>query len=346
MICANCQLEIKNEKQVVSCTACNKHMHKDCAYQCIECGAYLCDRCALEQRFKCNECRNVEMYTMEFISSTMFESYEKCPYAFKHEHILKTLDEDERENKYSTTGTLLHDIFDKWSQIRPLDEEALETALKELYAGFDLINIKLFEDGSDRETHKKRCIQTLKNWFDREKDRPLPLYTEKEHFFEVEGLDVKVRATVDRINGDPDDMSTWEVEDYKTGKVYSSTMLNNNMQLPTYAMAVKAFYGEYPTVLRLVFPQHTDAKGIVKTREFERISDDVYVCDVPRGGTYSFSITERKQKMIEIYDHIKRGEFPLNTKNSRFCEGFCALGKAGKCAGLDTRWNLANQRGY
>lgn len=306
----------------------------------------MCDECAIKFKFKCKECYNIQQFKMEFISATMFEAYEKCPFSFKHEHILNTFTEEERENKYSATGKLLHSLFDKYSQIRPLNEEVKVLLGSEFKDGFDLINVKLFDSVDDMVDFKTRGYLTLTNWLTEEIERPVPLYTEKEHFFELPGIDTQIRATIDRINGLGDDSSEWEVEDYKTGKVYSADMLRHNFQLPTYALAIQKIYGALPKKLHLRFPQHTDSAGHIQERVFERVSEDIYVCTVRRGGTYSFSLTERLQKMQEIYDKIKRGDFPLNITNTHFCENFCVLNKRQMCDGLSTKWNLANQRGY
>ena len=92
-------------------------------------------------------------------------------------------------------------------------------------------------------------------------------------------------------------------------------------------------------MLRLRFPQHTNRKGIVQTREFERITDDIYVCDVVRGGTYSISLSQRLEQMKGIYQSIQKGDFPCNTKNDHFCNNFCKLGMNGECHGIETRWH-------
>jgi hypothetical protein len=149
-----------------------------------------------------------------------------------------------------------------------------------------------------------------------------------------------IRVTIDRINGNANDVENWEVEDYKTGAVYNAEKLRTNMQLPIYALAIKKIYGAYPKSLKLYFPQHK------QERVFERVTDDIYVCTVARGGTYSISLTERLNQMVEIYQKIRRGDFPPNVKNNHFCQNFCSLGKRDMCDGLSTKWNLLKMRGY
>lgn len=283
---------------------------------------------------------------MEFISSTMFEGYEKCPFRFKHEHILGTLTDDMKENKYSATGSALHDVFEVYSKIRPLEPKHVLDMHGLYREKFNTISDGLFE--GDKDDFLNKGLLTIANWYHEETslNKPIPLMTEQQHFFTLDGIDTKIRVTFDRINGEEGKPDEWEVEDYKTGKVYSSDMLRDNMQLPIYALAIKHLYGALPKILRLRFPQHTDKHGTVQNRVFERFSDDMYVCDVKRGGTYTISLSERIERMKQIYNDIKRGHFPCNTKNEHFCNNFCAVGKNGMCDGLTTKWGMLNKRGY
>ena len=112
---------------------------------------------------------------MEFISATMFESYEKCPYSFKHEHIMKAFTEEERTNKYSAVGTILHALFDKYSNIRPLDDEAKSLMIQSYELEFDKLNPDLFESSDDILNYKSIGILEINNWIKEEAERPLPL---------------------------------------------------------------------------------------------------------------------------------------------------------------------------
>lgn len=332
MICRNCDDNIIGES--VQCSVCSSPLHDDCKVKCIKCFVPLCYECATKNKFICNECKVVTTFDMEFISSTMFESYYTCPFAFKHEMILGSLTEEERNNKYSVIGNLLHDLFEKYSQIRPLTEEvkcAMELEFSELY---DQISTELFNDPEDMDSFRSIAYNTLCHWFDNELSMIIPFEVEKQHFIKLHDKLPTIRVTIDRINKEDDN---YTLIDYKTGKVYSSDKLRDNMQLPIYAMAIRHIYGKLPTSLTLYFPQHQTK------RVFELISDDLYVCKVPRGGTYTMYLPECLNKMIEIYEKIKVGEFTPNTKNQHFCNNFCAVNRKGLCEGLITSWRL-NER--
>jgi RecB family exonuclease len=297
----------------------------------------MCDEHALRNKYKCQYCFVKENVKLDCISSTMFESYLKCGWSFKHEFILNTIPQEQRQNKYSITGSLLHDLFDKYSYKRPL-LDVKEDALNECAKLYDKLDKSYFDSDEDFTEFKHNGMMTLDNFIEFEKDREVPMLTEQQHFFNVDGIDIPIRATFDRINGNKDNPAKWVVEDYKTGKVYSSHQLHNNMQLPIYALAIKTIYGALPKRLKLIFPKHLDRLKNVQTREFNLVNDDVYVCDVWRGGIYTFSVSDKLKQMQEIYSKIRDGIFPFNTKNSKFCTDFCSLGKNNLCNGINTQW--------
>lgn len=327
MICSNCQGII--QKDVKQCFTCGTNLHTDCTNNCVKCGNFLCDKCSLDNQFKCKACNADVKHEMEFISSTMFESFLKCPHLFKHEFILKTFSEEEKQNKYSAIGTMLHNLFDVHSQTRPIDVKQLNNDYNK---AFNAIPIELFNDEDDKKTFKTMHLETLKNWYNTEHKVAKPLYTEKQHFVDIHPELPKIRVTIDRINGVENNVAQWDVVDYKTGKVYVGEALERNMQFPIYAMAIKHLYGQAPRSLTFYFPQHQ------AHRIFERITDDVYVCKVKRGGTYSFSLTQRLEQMIGIYKQIQQGNMKPKTNNSHFCNNFCPLGKQNMCDGLTKKW--------
>lgn len=333
VICKNCLTKINGD--YIACEHCGSPIHEHCKQQCVMCGLPLCDDCAPKHKWKCPTCEKIAVYEMEFISSTMFEAFEKCPYLFKDIFILnKGL---ELPNKWSRTGQELHALFDKWSYIDNKDVDAMKAEYAEM---FDSIDKDLFDDEEERAAFLKQGYTTILNWIVEEKDKPKPLMTEQIHFVQLHDELPKIRATIDRVNGDKNDVANWEVEDYKTGKVYTSVKLRNNMQLPIYAMVIKAVYGELPKLLRLRFPLHQTE------RVFERITDDLYTCQVKRGGTYNISLSETLNNMVEIYKKIKSDSFKPNTQDIHFCENFCILYKQKKCMSFTTKWQMLMRRGY
>ncbi len=333
MLCANCFAEIKDEP--VLCASCGQPMHKDCIMQCIKCGKPLCDICAGKSKWKCSECEQINVHEMEYISSTMFESFLKCPYMFKELFIINK--NIEIPNKWSRIGQELHALFDKWSYE---DEKDYNKMIAEFIPMYQSIDKNLFDNEEERVNFFKTSCDTIKNWIETETVYPKPLYTEQRHFVKLHDELPPIRVTIDRINGDANDVENWEVQDYKTGKVYTAKQIKENMQLPIYAMAIKAVYGALPKSLRLRFPQHK------KERLFMRLDDDTYECVVSRGGTYTIKLSETLDKMIDIYNKIKKDSFKPNTQDSFFCDNFCPLMKEGKCYGTATKWKLLNQRGY
>lgn len=351
MICKNCDGHIEsmlvvNGEQVdpLNCSYCNAIMHNDCASKCLLCGKDMCFECSVKNQYTCSECKFKteiveEPLSMEFISSTMFESFLKCPYSFKQEFILNTLSEEERQNKYSVIGNLLHDLFEKYSVIRPLNDELLRNITIEYEEMFDRLPFTLFNDEDDFNRFKALHIMTVCNWYKKEVTMEIPLFTECQHFVELHKDLPPIRVTLDRINGNIDNPENWEVWDYKTGKVYAADKLRTTMQLPIYALAIKKLYGQAPKFLTLHFPQHDNT-----LRTFERLTDDIYTCKVTRGGTYTISLTERLNKMVEIYAEIKKNKFDYNIKDSHYCNNYCPIGSVQKCNGISNNWINSGER--
>jgi RecB family exonuclease len=250
------------------------------------------------------------------MSASRFDSYMTCPYMFYNQYILNTISKEDSNNKYNVIGNLLHKIFDKWSQIRPLNEELIAL---EYTNAFDSIDRKLFDDDYEFNTLKTLHTTTLSNWIRHEETMQVPRTSEQEIEFNIDGIDVPIKAILDRIE------DNYDLLDYKTGKVYSSDKLENNLQMAIYALAIKHKYGVLPKKITLYFPQF-DAE-----RVFENIIGDTYVCNVKRGGTYSFTLTDRINTMQSIYTKMKKGIYPLSTQNSYFCSKFCAVGLTKQC---------------
>jgi len=332
-ICKNCKGII--DKEFIKCSHCYAPMHEECRQYCVRCGAPLCDTCSPEHKRLCPECEKIDVNTMEFISSTMFEAFEKCPYLFKDTFIINK--GIEIQNKWSRCGQELNALFDKWSYIR---EKNYDIMRDEYTTMFNTIDKNLFNDEADMAKMLKQGYTTISNWILEEINKPIPLMTEHIHFVKLHENLPPVRATIDRINGTENDVRNWEVEDYKTGAIYTSKKLRNNMQLPIYAMVIKEVYGDLPKILRLRFPLHQ------AERVYERITEDLYTCQVKRGGIYNISLQETLDNMVSIYSNIRKDLFLPNTQDSHFCDNYCPLYRQGKCKALSTKWNMLMKRGY
>jgi hypothetical protein len=267
----------------------------------------------------------------------MFEAFEKCPYLFKDIFIINH--GDEIPNKYSRTGQELHILFDKWSQ-KGVSDKDWEFMIEEYDEQFKTIDDKLFDDEEDKQKFLTQGHLTIHRWFDEELFKPIPLMTEQKFFTKLHQDLPPVRATIDRINGNKDDVSNWEVEDYKTGKIYPANKLRNNIQLPVYAMTIREQFGALPKILRLRFPLHQ------AERVYERITDDLYTCQVKRGGIYNISLAETLNNMVSIYKSIRQDRFLPNTQDLHFCENFCPKFKEKSCKALTTKWQMLMKRGY
>lgn len=196
---------------------------------------------------------DLALYPLPRASYSQLNCFLNCP----HEFFLNYMQGyREREgNKYTELGSLLHAIFEK--QGKQLIAEKPMThkdALMEYNKGFMAIDRKHFSDKEDfKAMYKKGTVAIENYWF--EFGDKKPLYLEKE-FIETIGEGIPlIKGFVDRIDGDPEDASSWTITDYKTGSnPKSKDYLRKDFQLAIYAMQVKAKYGAYPRALRFYHP--------------------------------------------------------------------------------------------
>ena len=121
-----------------------------------------------------------------------------------------------------------------------------------------------------------------------------------------------------------------EMVDWKTGKVMVGNKFTTDLQAPLYIHAVKTYY-KLP-VRSFTFYYLNEEK----TRVFERIDDDKYVCRV-KNKEYVISITEAIREVKSTFGRIKHKDFniPRDTKNMYYACKMCSFRKSSHCAGAE-----------
>lgn len=315
MKCANCFSEMKKEELV--CASCGKPLHKDCAVQCMSCGKPLCDTCSLANNFKCKECVEEQKIKIDVIRRSHIEEYKQCPYAF-YLDVIKGV--ETQGNKWTETGILLHELFDKYSHIdnivevkKDLEDEFLE--------GFVKLNEDLFSNEYDKKEMLERGLECIRNFVKYQIVAPKPFSTEEKFVIDI-GKDIpKVQVTVDRINKLED--GSLEIVDYKTGKVHVGQKLKKDLQPPLYILGVKDKYKTSPQRFKLLFLKED------KERVYDKIDEDKYVCKVNK-NEYVISLQETIREVKTIFGRITRGEFSIPQNVSTWqCERMCKFGQGG-----------------
>jgi hypothetical protein len=295
--------------------------------KCIQCGAPLCDDCSLENQFKCNSCNGKESNKIEldYIRRSYIELYKICPYAFK----LLVLDKKEIQNGiYAEIGIKLHELFEQAS-LRKLNKTEMHG---EFFKWFNTIELKDFENYQrkleTRDFRKQQyegAIQSIDNYFDFESEMPLPFQTETTLLTTIHPDLPKIRITFDRINKLDD--GTYDLVDYKTGKVYVGKKLEEDLQIPLYIYSVQQNLGIDINRFVLLFTKEN------KKRIYTKLSEDSYMCTVGKKN-YIISLSKAINEITDIFTQVKNGKLSIpHDLSPWYCEHMCMLRKAEHCMG-------------
>jgi RecB family exonuclease len=140
---------------------------------------------------------------------------------------------------------------------------------------------------------------------------------------------------IDEIDGE------LHVRDWKTGTVMVGQKISSDLQAPLYIHAIHEKFEK--TVKSFHFYYLSENK----TRVFDRIDDDNYVCTVNK-RQYKINITDAIREVQSIFAQIKKNNFniPRNTRNLYFTCKTCSYSRDGNCKGADVEsWKQYNQGG-
>lgn len=328
MICSNCFTEINpNEEHVLSIMS-GSPMHKDCANQCVKCGAYITDEESLKNKFKCNECTEIKTLHIDHVRRSHIETYKKCPYEFYLE-VVKGVEKE--NNAYALHGIILHEIFEKYSLDNKLNKNNMYAEFKERYLKeVPQTNYSFKEKPHIYEELLKKGITAIDNFIEYEKTAMPPFKTEMQIIFPIAGDMPKVSITMDRIEKTERGL---KFIDYKCGKTFAGQKLSTDLQVPLYCLASKYEFGELPYAFEFLFL----SEG--KTRLFELYGDNTYKCTVGK-RVYEVQLTEAIREVKGIFSMIQKEQFNV-TKNVTdwYCENMCYYKRNEACAGkLKQMW--------
>jgi CRISPR/Cas system-associated exonuclease Cas4 (RecB family) len=246
-------------------------------------------------------------YFLPYFSYSQLNTFIDCPHAF----FLTYLSEERKRhsNKYTELGSLLHEIFELQGKQLIIESMPLTKgkANRMYNQGFLDINRKLFTDKEDFIKMYQKGITAIDNYYELFADRK-PLFVEKKFQGAIaEGLP-PAKSFVDRIEGDPEDASTWIISDYKTGSsAKSKDYLRTDLQMGLYASQVFATYGKYPKAVQFVHPVPN------KIQTALHIGEGVYRFQGQREPVVEFSVSETITKVREVIIEIMKchesGEF-------------------------------------
>ena len=326
--CKNCFSPIDDLRKETRCAICTEPLHKDCAIK--DGGTFYCDVCYTVKEE--NNVIDTNIVVPEVIRRSYIETYKACPYKFYME-VIKGMESP--PNIYTQLGIDVHTLLDKASNDRGYTK-------KQMVADFDAMwynySPTLFESEKQKEQMYQRAIDSIDTAYTIIPNLPDPYKTEEAIEFSV-GEDLpKISTTSDRvdlINGE------LEMSDWKTGTVMVGQKLSTDLQAPLYIYGVRQKY-EIP-VRKFTFYYLQENK----TRVFERVTNDDYVCRVNK-REYHINLTDAIREVQSLFSQIKKGNFniPKDTKKMYFTCKICHLRQQEICQGADVEsWQQYNQGG-
>lgn len=280
-------------------------------------------------------------YFIPYFSYSQLSTFMKCPHEFELTYLSGEFKMN--GNKYTKLGNVLHDIFEAQgkqliSEGEPLTEGQ---AIKRFNKDFMKVlheHKEYFEDKEDFKKMYKKGVEAIRNYYGMFSDSA-PLYVEKQFKERIaEGLP-PAKSFVDRIDGDPNDVSTWVITDYKTGSSpKSKAYLREDIQMGLYCAQIFAQYGEYPKAVQFVHPVPNKVQTAVHQ------GDGVYRFQGQREPVVTFSVADTimivRETLADIIEAKDEGNFPK--KPESFKCGFCWHFQSGACKPWDKQqqgWN-------
>ena len=324
--CKNCNTDMITQE--VYCKSCGKPLHNECAIK--DGGTFSCDVCYTLGCEKSAE-EKTTFVVPPIIRRSYIELYKACPFKFYNE-VIKGITQP--HNIYAQLGIDLHTYFDKACQDRSYLKKQMREDFEKLYVGYD---DSIFPTQDLKVKMYARGINSIDTFYSTIEEMPEPFKTEETIQFPIgDGLPI-VQTTSDRIDEVNGEL---EMLDWKTGKVMVGKKLSSDLQTPLYIYGVRH---KYQRPIRK-FTFHYLDEG--KTRVFNRINNDEYVCIVNK-REYYINIQDSIREVQAMFNQILKGNFniPLNTKGMYFTCKNCHLQALEICRGADVEsWRQHNGR--
>ena len=322
----------------MECIRCGGDVDETFPSKCLGegCTAVMCDSCSIANNFLCeSHTTKKKRIKLDEVRRSHIELYKKCPRAFE----LQVIDGKETEmGVYADIGIKLHDIFDEESKVGGLVNknkmieqwnEYFKTIPKEKFEGCQR---KLTIPEFMVQQHEKG-LRNIEGYESLCENMPIPWKTEERISIAIPGTKIRATIAFDRINLLSN--GTYDLIDYKTGKVHVGVKLEKDLQPALYIACVEQNYNIKINRFMFLFT------GECKERIFERVNDDVFECYVGTKKCYRFSISEKIKEIKELFQAIEHNEFAIPPElHPYYCENECGSFKNHDCLGkFAGQWN-------
>ncbi|MCD6109372.1 UvrD-helicase domain-containing protein [bacterium] len=205
--------------------------------------------------------RKINIYSPKTLSYSKLNTFSKCPLKYKFGYIYKIPTPSAHASNF---GTSIHNTLKDIYQYITVHKDISLDKCKEFYEK-NWIS-KGYDNKAHHNTRKKKGWEIIQKYYE-ENSNPwvIPTFIEKGFFLKLGKHTLSGR--IDRIDMLKD--GTYEIIDYKTGKLKKESEVKKDLQLSLYALACKEIYKIPVSKLSLYFLE--DNKKISTTRDSEQL---------------------------------------------------------------------------
>jgi DNA helicase II / ATP-dependent DNA helicase PcrA len=179
------------------------------------------------------------------LSYSQFETFKSCPLKYNYRYIMKVPVAAFHAGSFgSSVHETLNEFYREMKLGKPVDIELLRSLYEKNWMPHG------YESSEHEAERRKKGLEMLERYFE-ENSNPwvVPKYLEKP--FNVRIGEYLINGRIDRIDKLED--GTYEVIDYKTGKMRNGMKLEKDLQLSIYALACKNVFGIKVSKLSLYY---------------------------------------------------------------------------------------------
>ncbi len=193
------------------------------------------------------------------LSYSKLDTFARCPLKYKFRYIYQIPTPTAHAANF---GTSIHNTLKDIYQYILKNKDITLQQCEELYEK-NWIQ-EGYESKAHHNTRKKKGLEILKQYYENN-SHPwiLPAFIEKSFYLKADNHTISGR--IDRIDLLQD--GTYEVIDYKTGKLKKSANIDKDLQLSLYALACKEVYQIPVSKLSLYFLESGEKKSTSRTNE-------------------------------------------------------------------------------
>lgn len=231
-------------------------------------------------------------FTPRKLSYSQIDSYKTCPYKYKFRYLYQLPSPIVHQTSFGTSvHSTLNQFYKRLQKSAPVSKDLLKEIYENNWLGLG------YQSKAHENKRKKSGWECLEKFYEQNSNPWIvPKYLEKG--FTLKFGQVSFSGRIDRIDRLED--GSFEVIDYKTGKLKSDTKLEKNMQLSLYALACQ-------TVLAIPLSK----LSLYYIESGQKISV----------GRSKLKMDDFKDELSEIVEHMQNSEFePTPGFVCKFCE--------------------------